>query len=77
MGHFVGPSQKIMILWYCPNISIFYNYGTIVVLFHGIFWMHILCPFIAGIELLFLTLFIIVFGLSFYKNLDTYYDHVN
>jgi hypothetical protein len=47
------------------------------VLFHGIFWMHIFPHLIAGIDLLFLTLFIIVFGLSFYKNLDTYYDHIN
>jgi hypothetical protein len=35
--------------------------------------MHILSQ-IAWIEFLFLTLFIIIFGLRFYKNLGTYND---
>jgi hypothetical protein len=37
----ISPSQKIMILWYYLNISIFNEYGTMVILFQGIFLMHI------------------------------------
>ncbi len=32
----ICPSQKIMILWYPPNISIFYQYGIMVVLFQEV-----------------------------------------
>jgi len=39
-----------------------------VVLFQGISWMHILPHFIAWVEFLFLILFIIIFGLGFYKS---------
>ncbi len=50
-----------MIFWYPPNISIFYQYTTMMVLFQGISWMHILSHFIAWVGLLFLTLFMIIF----------------
>jgi hypothetical protein len=43
-----------------------------VVLFQGISWMHILPHLILFYILL--ILFIIIFGLSFYKNLGTYWD---
>ncbi len=52
---------KIMIFWYPPNISIFYKYATMMMLFQGISWMHILSHFIAWVGLLFLTLFMIIF----------------
>jgi hypothetical protein len=50
-----------MIFWYPLNISIFYQYTTMMVLFQGISWMHILSHFIAWVGLLFLTLFMIIF----------------
>jgi hypothetical protein len=43
-----------MILRYSPNISIFYQYGTMVVLFQEISWMHILSHLIAWVLLLLL-----------------------
>ncbi len=67
-------SQKIVIFWDPPNISIFYQYATMMVLFQGISWMHILSHFIAWVELLFLTLFMSIFWLSFFKSLGTYCD---
>ncbi len=57
-----------------PNITIFYQYGIMVVLFQGISWIHILLHLIGWVELLFLTLFITIFGLNFYKSLSTYCD---
>jgi hypothetical protein len=53
--------SKIMMYWYTPNISIFYQYATMMVLFQGISWMHILSHFIAWVGLLFLTLFMTIF----------------
>jgi hypothetical protein len=61
----IGLSQKIMRFSYSPNISIFYQYGTMVVLFQGISWMHIVSHLIAWVELLFLILFIIILDPSF------------
>jgi len=57
-----------LIFFASSNISIFYQYGTTVNLFQGIFWMYILLHLNAWIEFFFL----IIFGLSFYKSLDTY-----
>ncbi len=44
-----------------PNISIFYQYVTMMVLFQGISSMHILSHLIAWLKLLFLTLFMTMF----------------
>jgi hypothetical protein len=46
------------IFWYSLSISIFYQYGTIVVLFQEISWMHILPPNHCWIKLLWLLLFL-------------------
>lgn len=65
MGHFVWPFTKNMILWYLLNISILFR--TMVILFQGISWiLHL----IVWVKLSFLTLFIVIFGLNFYKSLD-------
>jgi hypothetical protein len=73
ISHFDWPfTKKILIFWYYPNLSISHQYGTMVVLFQGILWIHILSHIMTWIELLFLILFIIIFGLNFYKNLGTY-----
>jgi hypothetical protein len=61
----IGPWKKNMILSYSPNINIFYQYKTIVILFWGISWMHILPHFIAWIKLLLSYLY--NFGHNFKK----------
>ncbi len=65
-------SQNIIILWYSPNISISYQYETMVVLLQGVSWMHILFNFIVWIELLFLILFVTIFGTTKKMWLDHY-----
>jgi hypothetical protein len=50
--------KKIMIFWYSSNFSIFYEYGTMALIFQGIFWMHILPIFLAWVELLFIFWFL-------------------
>jgi hypothetical protein len=65
----IGLSQKNRDILIPPNISIFYQYVTTMVLFQGISWMHILSHFIAWVEILFLTLFMTIF-----KSLGIYCD---
>jgi len=54
-GSLIGPLQKTMIFWYSPNISIFHQYRTMVVLFK-----EILSHLIAWVQLLLLLLFLLV-----------------
>jgi len=61
----IGPSQKNYDILIFLKISIFYQYGTMMVLFQKISWMHILPHFIAWVKLSFLTLFIVSCGVSF------------
>jgi len=74
VGHFDWPFTKKS--WYFDTLQTltFYQYGTIVVLFQGISWMHILSHLIAWVKLLFLIFFIAIFGLNFHKSLGTYCD---
>jgi hypothetical protein len=75
ISHFDWPFTKKS--WYFdipPNISISHQYGTMVVLFQGILWIHILYHIMTWIEHLFLILFATIFGLNFYKNLGTNCD---
>jgi hypothetical protein len=70
ISHFDRPFTKKS--WYfniSPNISIFHLYGTMVALFQGILWIHILSHIMTWIKLLFLILYATIFGLNFYKNL--------
>ncbi len=71
----IGLSQKIHDIFILPNINNFYQSGTTIwLLFQGISWMHILLWFVDWIEILFINLFITIFGLSFYKSLGIYCD---